>query len=921
MATESLRSRLRYLGRRLLGVNLAAGLGWGLAAAVVLLLGCVWLDLLWELPPHLRQTSAAGGLVVTVLLAGAAGWRALRHGQPRILAQRLDHAAQASGEIVAGVDLALEPPSGPALTAGLADLAVARAGQLAADLPSSRAVPLRPVYWSFGGLAMLAAVVGLAAVSMPRLAWAEWLRFADPFGDHPLFSRVLFTVQPGDARVVYGAGLDIHVATEGVPVERLDLVLQNDGGGTETLPLFPEASGQWRATLTSVTSGARYFVRARAGRSRSFRIEVITVPRLEAVRFHVTPPAYTSLPPYNGPLPQGGLAGLPGTQVQVWARSNRPLSGGMLEIPGPERTTSLALMPVGPEAQEATASFKIVCPGKLQLRVIDTNEQSSAETFTAPIAVLTDERPFIRLLEPPPLSFATPQAALPVVLAAEDDYGISRVQLFRSLNESRALALDLPVPAPAPTRWTQAVRLPLSEYGLSPGDEIKLFGRVEDNNPAGPQGSESTVAVVRIISVEDYQRLVRARQGMEVFLSKYRQAQRRAEQLAEEVERLRKKAKSLPADAKAAEAFRQEMARLAERFQREADAVKKAGSQELPYDLDKALAQHLENMGRQLQRLSDESQSLARSRLSPGELAHLLERMLRDLGNQREALERETLEPLEHLAVILPLLEDAARFVIVYERQKGLAQRLASFKGPERAVEPGVRARMRDLQSEQQEIRSSLTRLLDDIEDHVARLPEDPKLEQFRNEALDFAKTVRLSGASEAMTEAETALGEFFGQRAHAVAGHAADILEQFIERAQGSMMTQGQLCLRFQPILAKGLGDTVAQMLADMGLPMPGQAGGQGGYSARRSTMENVGLYGTLPTQANDDSAGAARGERAGAGRRGRDMGGNAARPSASGAAGQAQAGGAAEASVPLSYRRRVAEYFQRIADETGGR
>ena len=37
------------------------------------------------------------------------------------------------------------------------------------------------------------------------------------------------------------------------------------------------------------------------------------------VRFRITPPAYTNRPPYDGPLPKDGIAGLPGTVVQVWA--------------------------------------------------------------------------------------------------------------------------------------------------------------------------------------------------------------------------------------------------------------------------------------------------------------------------------------------------------------------------------------------------------------------------------------------------------------------------------------------------------------------------------------------------------------------------------------------------------------------------
>ena len=62
---------------------------------------------------------------------------------------------------------------------------------------------------------------------------------------------------------------------------------------------------------------------------------------------------------------------------------------------------------------------------------------SSADSFTAPITLLRDERPFVRILEPKPDSFATPDITMNIEIMAEDDYGISRLELFRGLNESR----------------------------------------------------------------------------------------------------------------------------------------------------------------------------------------------------------------------------------------------------------------------------------------------------------------------------------------------------------------------------------------------------------------------------------------------------------------------------------------------------
>ena len=162
--------------------------------------------------------------------------------------------------------------------------------------------------------------------------------------------------------------------------------------------------------------------------------------------------------------------------------------------------------------------------------MIDEAGQASQQSFSGNVTMLADERPFIRITQPQKMSLATPTATLPVVLSAEDDCGISRLQLFRSLNDSRPLPADLPLAVAAgraastsrsACRWTS--------YGLEPGDVIKLFGRVEDNDPAGAKGAESSVVTVRIVSQEEFERMIRTRQGIEAMLSKYDAAQRRME--------------------------------------------------------------------------------------------------------------------------------------------------------------------------------------------------------------------------------------------------------------------------------------------------------------------------------------------------------------------------------------------------------
>jgi hypothetical protein len=91
--------------------------------------------------------------------------------------------------------------------------------------------------------------------------------------------------------------------------------------------------------------------------------------------------------------------------------------------------------------------------------------------------------------------------------------------------------------------------------------------------------------------------------------------------------------------------------------------------------------------------------------------------------------------------------------------------------------------------------------------------------------------------------------------------------------------------------------------------------AGGKGGYSARRSSLKNVGLYGTMPMRASASKSGDGRADK-GAGSRSDGKADND-NPDGNANASGTQAQGENDPAVPPQYRKRVGEYFRRVADE----
>src|SRR5262245_25385722 len=102
---RSLESTLRRIGRWIVLIGGACGIGWGLLATGIFLTVMVWLDLVWELPPHVRIASLAGSVIVGLLLLGLSFARSWRQTAVPVVARHLDHVASTGGQILAGVDL------------------------------------------------------------------------------------------------------------------------------------------------------------------------------------------------------------------------------------------------------------------------------------------------------------------------------------------------------------------------------------------------------------------------------------------------------------------------------------------------------------------------------------------------------------------------------------------------------------------------------------------------------------------------------------------------------------------------------------------------------------------------------------------------------------------------------------------------
>ena len=535
------------------------------------------------------------------------------------------------------------------------------------------------------------------------------------------------------------------------PLDDLELVLISET--EEKVPMFSEGQNSWKTSLFRVTEPMKYQVRSGRLRSKMFSIEVLSVPEISGVEFLVTPPAYTRLSQQRikGGLPIRALAG---TKVQVLASSNRPLSKGTVSFAKPDSAAEGNAVELQPNDQaqnveQVIGSFEVKNGGKFEVKLTDVDGVESNDTHSGYVELLKDTRPFVRIREPKQNSWATSTVQLPVQISAEDDYGLSRVAIYRSLNDSRPLPMELPVPDAA-CRLDVSLQLPLRDYLLQPGDKLELFVRVEDNDPNEVKGSESPIHSVFIISHQQFMQMQQDEMGIESVLAKYRQIERQLESLEMMQKGIEEMDGDKPPEEKPTAEMKNELKAAAREFEENARGLQDLMERKFPIDFDRDLEARIEEMREEMMEIAKEMRDLIRKadrfEITNEELKEKLKELREKLHGVREEFDRDVMQPLDELAKLFPLMQLQQQFGQIVLRQRNLADRLKSLGDEEEVDDPAVKRRMRDLAEEQGGLEDALNELLLDIEQEALSLPIGEEYVELRDSSIKFSGDVIASG-------------------------------------------------------------------------------------------------------------------------------------------------------------------------------
>jgi hypothetical protein len=411
----------------------------------------------------------------------------------------------------------------------------------------SRHVDLQQLQKSLRRAILVTAVILLAMFSFNQPLTAAMLRLFQPGKDFSRIHTIQFVVTPGDITLVKGEPLTLSAWLSDSTIHAASLSLRSEFK-TEVIPLTKATDDSFRHQVEAVRDTLTYFFTADHQQSAAYHILPVERPFLRSLKVQVKPPFYAGLPSYFLEDNIGDVSALKGSRIDLKGVANKEPNAGML------RFADSSSVPLRIDRRAVSVSFNLIRDDQYSFSFVDHEGNHSLSSIVYHLNVVPDARPLAQIVLPGKDIDLGDDMTIPLVIEAQDDYGISRMRLAYQLISGGEGEMDS-------TRLSfreikgfeknqELVRLAfqwdLNELNMFPTDVMVYFIEVYDNDSiSGPKRGRSQVFRARFPSMfEMYQEVAQdqdsATDSLQEALDRSRELQRKAEQLALEMEREQK---------------------------------------------------------------------------------------------------------------------------------------------------------------------------------------------------------------------------------------------------------------------------------------------------------------------------------------------------------------------------------------------
>lgn len=272
--------------------------------------------------------------------------------------------------------------------------------------------------WSRSGAAVLILFFCLLAL-FPSFINPPLFRLAHPLKTNADMPRVQLSVLPGDTTVVKGESVSLLVWTNGEKQHRFHLEL-TDAFSPSAIPFYASNRDTFQYTIRNVQNALSYRV---AGHSPQYKISVVELPLLRQLQVKMIPPPYTRLKATMLEENVAKLSALIGSKIEITGTANKPLK--QISIAFKNRDT----LKVKAKGARFRTRFTVRQNDQYHFLLQDSLGYKNINPIIYRIKTQVDRSPFVQIIHPGRDIDLSEDMTIPLLIRAEDDYGISKIRL------------------------------------------------------------------------------------------------------------------------------------------------------------------------------------------------------------------------------------------------------------------------------------------------------------------------------------------------------------------------------------------------------------------------------------------------------------------------------------------------------------
>ena len=391
------------------------------------------------------------------------------------------------------------------------------------------------------GIAALV-IVGCFVLSLlfPTEIHTSLLRVLVPWEKTDPILTTKLAVEPGNARILRGKSLPIHVTVTGKSAEKVVLTYGDIGAQQSSTSEVKKDQQQinmlqnpndkrgFAYEIFNIDADMEYAVVANETTSERYTVEVFEMPKVTEISVAYTYPDYTGLKPIVQ-TGTGDIHAVVGTQAEIRLTTNKAIQTatfsrktdvmGDLQVsteelrPTPEPVSTEMVISGG---NTLTTTIGVVENGSyaIQLLCIDGFNNEIPIEYT--IKAIPDAVPEVVIKEPGRDVKATKLDEVEIIAEATDDYGVAELKLMYRVGSDALQALVMESSKESVSRQPSVSvsnenLLPesrhadgtytfyLEEFDVEPGDIISYYAHATDNNTrTGPGEASSDIYFIEI---------------------------------------------------------------------------------------------------------------------------------------------------------------------------------------------------------------------------------------------------------------------------------------------------------------------------------------------------------------------------------------------------------------------------------------